>query len=300
MRSNRIRTIIFIFLIAYLATVLVGAAYTWFLGIPDRAFYQGMFASWIQDLLFFTFVGVSTSIVLGRRAEDETFAHRARSLYQDTTPDFVIEHYNQEIKKLGSYSPTAHRTIRIDAYDASKNAYWANVKTTYVIKNVFLKSEYEADASVTIWPDRIDGLSEAGRVLSLKIGDKDEINKPIQIDVERGFYTPIHFKIGDDETLKFSYEYESWFKVGEAQSFEPVRPVQKFTMEIVSRCRDGRTPKIAIKSEGDRELTLLYNAAHPFQPRQGVLPGNDLFEFRFLEPGIEETPQTEETPETEG
>lgn len=244
-----------------------------------------VFAAWTGELLFFTVIGALLAIVSFRAPEEENFLQRLIMLYRGLNVPEPVLHYNSRyIQKLSGFATRAHRTVFVEEYDETIGAYPVVVETEYEIKNMLPDVEYDDRLRIRISPDKFaNPPADLGHVISLQVGVEEHITRHSPITTH-GFETEVPIKIDPGGTKQFAWEYRTWWKVEEVQEMHPQRVVERFSMDIVSRCQRGPDPKIDMQSLGRGEVTLLLNQRVSLPNVLGVTPGEKIFIIKALDP----------------
>jgi hypothetical protein len=271
-------------LAAWVVTAIVVAALLRYDIANSHEVIIGALVAWAGELIFFSIVGGVVSVVTLKDPSQASFEERVRILYGiENLPEAVTDYNKREISRLAGYARQASRHIVLEEYRTDVRAYRARVKTVYHYRNLLFDVDYEASLPWRFKPDKVDAQqpAELSRVVSIKIGDEENVKQPIIVD-ENGFSTELSLRMPRNGQIDVVFEYLTWMAVGEPQTMHPRRFVEEFSMSIVNQCTHKPA---ALNLEGKSDaIHLLYNQNYPFKPVQSVAPEEKIFVFSLLPP----------------
>jgi hypothetical protein len=244
----------------------------------------GALLAWTGELIFFSILGGTISLVTLKDPAQASFDERIRILFgTDRLPDSVMTYNKRMLSRLAGYAEIGEREVVLEEYNEDFKAYRARIETTYQYKNLLPDVDYNETLPWYYIPDVIkaDKPIELARILSIKIDGTDSLEEPILVD-ENGFRTELRLKMPRKGQSRVVFTYMSWIAVGNEQTMNPSRLVEQFKMTIVNLCTRKPAP---MNLEGKKDpILLLYGKNYDFEPVQSVAPGEKIFSFSLLSP----------------
>ncbi|HEX9808871.1 MAG TPA: hypothetical protein VGC25_04620 [Alphaproteobacteria bacterium] len=263
--------------IAYLLTA--GATWYYFEKIAaakseiEIAFY----ASWVQDIVFFSIVGIAVMIYTAPfSADSATFDERVIAFYGTSAPAALRDYAKHELRRFGGFATEGRRTWEIREYRKDIDAFRIEVEIKYEIKNL-LDVEYLDKGNVEIRPDEFEKPPNLlGEVQIIAINGASKLQAGPEPIPKGGYSKPIETSIGPYGTGSYLAKYWIWGKRGEECGFTPRRVTENFTMEVFNVMNDCAV-KLMIGDHGDDEIILQPGTMEALSPVSGATPRTRIF-----------------------
>lgn len=269
-------------LLACLIAAVLGKSLKGTFGGETDNLLVSFYASWTEDVIFFSLVGLSLAFMTFRNPTDEDLFQRASILFSGAS-GAVIQYNTEKIKKLACYSPCATRVMRIIEYDDNVKAYKINVTTTYQLRNLFHDTSCADNVKVGFDPDvfAVAPPGGIGRLESIKVGGLERLHRVQEISAA-GYETEVNLDLDAGETKEFMVEITAWVAVGKEQSLLSQRFVELFEMSIENKCVDV-SPRLT--RDGDNNpVVLLPNNPVKLPAARSVNAMEKVFSITFLAP----------------
>lgn len=280
LRDGRTWFLIGALALAYVISVILGYSLQDELAADRGMVWRNFYASWVQDVIFFTIVGVAViAYTEPLRAESATFDERIQAFYGRRAPRPLRDYAKVQLTRYGGYAPHAERTMVIKDFDPERDAYKIEVRSKFFIRNLF-DVEYVDEPPLQILPDSFDDPpSPFGEVEWITVGGQEQIGEgPQMIDHERGFYRKVNIRIPKGGAVEYEYRYWLWMKAGEKNSQRPQRVVELFNTKI--RNATGHvTVKMEVENGDIPDVELKPGESYQFKPVHDATPQDTLFVF---------------------
>ena len=285
LRDWRYKFVLLAIVIAYGATFVFGFWLEDLLAVNRDMIRLSFYASWVQDIVFFTLVGLAViAYTAPFRADSSTFDERVMAFYGTNSPKSLRDYAKEELQRFGGYSPSAERTWVIKEFDADRRAYKVEMYVKQVIKNIF-DVEYTDAPKTGVEPDKFDDPpSPLGEIEWVAINDHGQLpsgREEILPDV--GWSRRISLNIPAHSEITFEAKHWIWVKAGVESGFRPNRVVEKFDM-IIRNTMDNESVKLIISSQDEGDVTLAAGGNHRMLPVQNVTPKDRIFVVRLDPP----------------
>ncbi len=240
----------------------------------------GFYASWVQDVIFFSIVGVAVFLhSIPYSADNATFDERIIAFYGNNTPKSLRDYAKSEFVRYGGYTVKAKRRIVIFEYDDVRDAFRIEYETTQEIKNLF-DIQYEDSPVNQIIPAKgFDDPPEPFGVVSyINLGGKNVIpegtNRNIPSDGS-AWKLKVPLSISPNGSTTFENRYWVWVKAAEQHNYTPNRVVAEFDLTIQNTISDK---KVIVKTEKN-DLLLGPGDILSLETEVDVTPHNEIFRF---------------------
>lgn len=226
-------------------------------------------ASAIEDVLFFSILGLTVFFLALRKPEKESLETRVWYLFSGENATVEARDYvRHAINKLACISPHTKITLNIDSFDQSINAFKVYASWELNLANMYDNQEYyDNEISSEIFLDDInvpDGIN--GQALSMKTVYSDKtcthINGPINIDNENLKYKQVfEMKLSPNGSCTHLFDSWQYNQVDGEYILSPIRYTEKF--EVILRNTSGRS------------ITYRESDGHAI-PRQELVNGDEV------------------------
>lgn len=278
MRDRQFRLVLIAILIAYGATVGLGFWLKELLFVNKDMVWLSFYASWVQDIIFFSLVGVAVvAYTAPFRADSATFDERIMAFYGRNSPKPLREYAKGELTRYGGYAPTAERVWTIKEYDSEIEAYKVEVEVRYLIKNL-LDVDYFDNPPVRVIPDTFeDPPAPLGEVEWVAIGQVGQLPDGRE-EIKHGeeWTRTFNLNIEPHGEKAFEAKYWLWIKAGIESGSIPNRVVEKFDMKIINATTDVIV-KMKIVNGGSAQETLAPGEIYKFFQVQDATPNDRIF-----------------------
>ncbi len=241
--DGRVSIIFLVWLIIIMMTQLFG----FFEAINRPIVSESFYASWCQDVLFFTIMGFAVLMVTLRVPHDEDFTIRLGILFPMLSGS-ALESVSENVKPFGYVNKKLSRKIIVKEYSERHQAYLVEFEITNELENVFGDTVVEDTTNAAFTPDDFSDLSDdapfpVGEFHSIKIGNErmgftEKIVAPLQIKPSIGYRSSFPLSV-PSEGLHVAIRYWAWIRVGVEQTFETKRFLRKHECTMVNRMRCG-------------------------------------------------------------
>ncbi len=274
-------------LLTYVYTICIWVRTYDSVGGDNIAFWTGFYSSWMQDVAFFSIVGLAVLIFTAPFRPDRAhFDQRIQAFYGTGAPHTLREYAKNQLTRYAGYSPVATRKFTVLEYSKDYSAYKVEVENSFDIVNLFKDVHYKDDPWVRIGPDSFIGCSApdpVGEVQWISLGDIEQLTCPVAITLDGGFKQQIEFKIGPGERLQYQYRYWMWMRTEIDHQMQPQRVVEKFDFAI--RSLMSEQGKIGIQPKGENNTSILNpGEVYRFPTARNATPEGAIFQFRFANP----------------
>lgn len=281
------KAVVSVLILSYIACVLLA----WFIKDDlisgENTIWVSFYASWTQDVLFFTLVGVVVVFATAPyNSNNATFDERIIAFYGSNTPIALRDYAKKALTRFGGYSPLAERKITILEYNPEINGFKVEIDMTQTVKNMF-DVTYVDHPEVAIKADKFDNPPKpAGMVQWLNINDDSQLKDvDTEIPVGDGESTwrhVINLQIPAHHSAKFDSRFWAWSPSGENFKYSSRRVVERFNMKIQNTLTDMAVLMKRSDDDGGN-ITLAPGELFVFPPAKNVTPDQVIFEFT-LEP----------------
>lgn len=283
LKDWRLRSVVTALSIAYVGTALAGLYYFDQISANLGNFSLNFAASWLQDLAFFSIVGVAVFVHNAPFRPDQAhFDERIHAFYGSRAPSPLRHYAKKQLKKYGGYSPVATRDLIVRDYDEALDAYLVEINSAFRIKNLFDDVEYTDSPSVKIKPDSFDCASSTALagIEWITIDEKDVLEGPRLIYPEQQFDMVMDFVIPPGGEIDYTYRYWMWMKVGELSSMTPQRVVERFESSIRNIMSDKA---VRVQIEDSERIEEIEPGNHrQLRHVSNATPDDTIFRFKFI------------------
>jgi len=277
--------LITILLFAYFLSGLLATFIHTKLALNSDMILLSFYASWMEDVIFFSVVGLGVLLLTFKQPEHEPFRNRVKILYK-TEDEALIDYYSKEIENLAIYQTYAKRDIYIEQYDQDINSCRLRVKSQYNFKSI-LDVKHDESIPMTIGVDEISSIPRGGIgcVESIKVDGSDILQESgVQsIHPESGFKTKLRLYFEPNGTINVETNHWIWCLIGVNQYLRVTRFVKLFEASFTNLCPDIVLRLTSSEDEGN-ERTLISKQTVDLNPKYSVIPGEIAYEIKLLSP----------------
>ncbi len=230
------------------------------------------FASFLEDIIFFSSVGIVVIWWQTREPSSHALDEKIANLYsRKETPSDVIAYSRDEVKRIAGYCHETKQKIDILKWDAERRAIYLRVESHLKLRNMLHKDDYvDKEVRFQVVPDSIEGISPLGNVESIRWLKGEE--KPVSLVSTKEFgkegfthYAEISLPPNGDGSL--IAEYRMWARLDEAHYISALRypqypelPVEHVVDEDIEVCVSVRNPP----TDGEASSPSEYKVAKPY------------------------------------
>jgi len=246
-------------------------------------FWIAFYAAWVSGLLFFTIVGLIAGLVTLYRPERDVFAARVKILTGGKSGS-AVDYIADELRRIGYVARITERVITVRAYNAELDAYYAAVKHTTVVRNIYddVATDAKGDIKIELDPLPKDP-SPYGRLISFKINGTNQGGVPFDFD-QGGFSRPWTIDVPAGGEGQIEYEHECWYKATEVHHFTPNRFTENLQVKFRCLCQPkGQRLLVKLTTANQNDDHLLgYDSEYGLPvPLKDLNPGEQAYRFQF-------------------
>ncbi|UTW53321.1 hypothetical protein KFF05_08250 [bacterium SCSIO 12827] len=276
LKDSRVLLVVGAVVVAYAASGIGGYFYSDLLHVNADAIVVAVYASWVQDVLFFSLVGIAVlAFTAPFRPDIATFDERIIAFYGSRSPKPLRDYAKEELKRYGGYSPYAERSWTISDYREDINAFKISANVKYNVKNIF-DVEYYDNPKMSVRPDKFDiDVGVVGEVEWISVNDVGQLaNGREAIDSERGWNGSIDLRIPPNGDVLLDCQYWIWAGAGVECGFTPQRVVEHFDM-VVRNSTDGVPIKLGLT--GGKIVDIRPGEVYKMAPEENATPNDRIF-----------------------
>lgn len=278
LRDWRYRGVILAVAIAYGVTIWLGYGLSESLVENREVVWLSFYASWVQDIIFFSLVGIAViAYTAPYRADSSTFDERVMAFYGTNSPKLLRDYAKDELQRFGGYSPSGERTWTIKEFDAACQGFKVEMYVKQVIKNIF-DVDYSDAPETSVIPDKFDNPpSPLGEIEWIAVNDQGQLpSGREEILPDKGWRRRINLNIPAHGEITLEAKQWLWIKAGEECGFKPNRVVEKFDM-VIRNSMNNQSVIITIADEDGGAVTIAAGQNRRLLPVQNVTPNDRIF-----------------------
>jgi len=278
-----------IFALILIMTIFFGKTQIPLTENEERTLYLSFYSSWVEDVVFFIFVGAGAFFFSLRRPTDEQFNERVSNLFSGHSGS-IIEYNKKEVTKLAGYAESCEKSIEFIHYDKDLKAYYTRIRIDYLMKNMLHDEEYSDVANLKLTTDKItDDKGRPQIVTKVTFGkDKHVWRNSKTIHPIDGFSMPVPLRLDKDGSQHYIVEYKIWMKVGETCSTTPNRFTKDFQLSL-ENSDIKHIPKVRFVDKGykfctDKSIEITSDEFPEFHRLRNIGSKEKIFVFELDEP----------------
>jgi len=252
--------------------------------ICDQGLIISLVGSYLQDLIFFSSLGIGTLLLFNVDPAKQSLSSRISFLFNACDIPINVKRYTEEvILKASSYATEAHIKFNIQDYSASLDAFKIRIDYKYELFGLFRYENTPFEPWIIIFLDDIQDKSEIfGEIIELSMMSKQSNYHQDHISsLENGgvinsdwpqFEQKFNFEIPKGEKVDYRFAFWQWSKIGVPMRLGISRFCPKVRFSIINSCS-----KI---DEVEMDVELKQNLRDLRDPVKGyLLPANQKLEF---------------------
>ncbi len=239
------------------------------LWIHRSEFMLSFFASAVESILFFSVVGVVTSLAAASDPRRAAYESKIRYLFPSVSVSTgALSYAANEIERLGCIAQHIKRTIKVIKVRDEDENFRLYVTTRYVFLNIFDSRSVRANLGPSISPDSTapDG-TLLGEVIELSVVpfiglSEHHVDQPETIPAS-GYEKEVWVDIPPGKNVEVIARHWVWQNDGEDVFFSPKRYTEKFESNIENgtnaliKVEYGLSTKGPITVEPNQVLTVI-------------------------------------------
>lgn len=212
-------------------------------------FWISLSASFVEDLVFFLFIGGIGVYISLTRPGDEVIDSRIKYLFNaSSVSESLHKHLTARIKPLGIFSDHYKTTITYTEYNKALDAAKAVVEVERRLVNMFRDVPHRSEPQrVSILTDKVGTeTTEQGQFLDCCIVEPNRTRRLLKAPVSvlpSGLQEQYHIDVPSDGWVTFTYRFWVWHK-----------NKQEYSLEVL---RFSETVEVLVVNAMDRAVTLL-------------------------------------------